>query len=208
MFKLTRKKVIAKDYLPPRPVMSLIPSESYSFPDHFTSTVTPSRKPKPDKVEAANTRKKPHIVALPDPEPEPELVVALEPDPVTAVEPDPVVATEPERAVAMEPVFESELMSEIWEPEVAEAKAPPPPPLPRPAPRPPQPVAPRPPAKMTPQAAVQVQPPRKPAPAPAQMRPVSPRPAPAPPKPAPTSARVVVPSRQSDFFEMFSEDGY
>src|SRR5438270_3805355 len=26
--------------------MSLIPSESYSFPDHFTKTVTPSRKPK------------------------------------------------------------------------------------------------------------------------------------------------------------------
>jgi hypothetical protein len=48
--------------------MSLIPSESYSFPDHFTTTVTPSRKPKEEekeKVEPPPT--KPRIVALPDP---------------------------------------------------------------------------------------------------------------------------------------------
>jgi hypothetical protein len=47
--------------------MSLIPSESYSFPDHFTSTVTPSRKQKEEgkeKVKAPPT--KPKIVALPD----------------------------------------------------------------------------------------------------------------------------------------------
>src|ERR1700738_4935191 len=49
--------------------MSLIPSESYSFPDHFTRTVTPSRKPKEEKVEAPP--KKPKIVALPDPLPDP-----------------------------------------------------------------------------------------------------------------------------------------
>lgn len=43
--------------------MSLIPSESYSFPDHFTSTVVPSRRQKKEKAQ-----KKPEIVALPDPE--------------------------------------------------------------------------------------------------------------------------------------------
>jgi hypothetical protein len=47
--------------------MALIPSESYSFPDHFTRTVTPSPKPKEEKVEAPP--KKPKIVALPDPAP-------------------------------------------------------------------------------------------------------------------------------------------
>jgi hypothetical protein len=52
--------------------MSLIPSESYSFPDHFTSTVVPSRRQKKEKAE-----KKPEIVALADPELE---IVAL-PDP-------------------------------------------------------------------------------------------------------------------------------
>jgi len=31
--------------------MSLIPSESHSFPDHFTSTVVPSRRPKKAKPE-------------------------------------------------------------------------------------------------------------------------------------------------------------
>ena len=50
--------------------MSLIPSESYSFPDHFTSTVTPSRKPKEEKKEKVEASpKKPKIVALPDPAP-------------------------------------------------------------------------------------------------------------------------------------------
>lgn len=54
--------------------MSLIPSESYSFPDHFTSTVTPSRKPKNAEREAAaidTRRQKPSIVALPNPKPRP-----------------------------------------------------------------------------------------------------------------------------------------
>ena len=50
--------------------MSLIPSESYSFPDHFTSTVVPSRRQKKEKPQADKAREKPTIVALPDPEPE------------------------------------------------------------------------------------------------------------------------------------------
>src|SRR4051812_33971812 len=55
--------------------MSLIPSESYSFPDHFTKTVIPSREPKQKKPQPEKIRPKPTIVALPDPEPEfePEL---------------------------------------------------------------------------------------------------------------------------------------
>ena len=88
--------------------MSLIPSESYSFPDHFTSTVTPSRRPKQEKPEPEKTRKRPAIVALPDPEPEP--VVAIEPDIDTGIVP------------------------EFWEPEVPEIKAAPPPPPPKPNP--------------------------------------------------------------------------
>jgi len=55
--------------------MSLIPSESYSFPDHFTSTVIPSPRPKKARPQPVleKARKKPAIVALPDPEPEPIL---------------------------------------------------------------------------------------------------------------------------------------
>src|SRR5438552_2040116 len=53
--------------------MSLIPSESYSFPDHFTKTVIPSRKPENVDAEqppVETRRMKPSIVALPDPEPQ------------------------------------------------------------------------------------------------------------------------------------------
>jgi hypothetical protein len=52
--------------------MSLIPSESYSFPDHFSTTVVPSRKPKNERAETEvqpARAKRPAIVALPDPEP-------------------------------------------------------------------------------------------------------------------------------------------
>jgi hypothetical protein len=50
--------------------MSLIPSESYSFPDHFTRTVVPSRKPKneqPGPASVERGRKRPAIVPLPNP---------------------------------------------------------------------------------------------------------------------------------------------
>jgi hypothetical protein len=71
--------------------MSLIPSESYSFPDHFTRTVTPSRRPKEGKPQAAavdKPRNRPAIVALPDPLPVPEPeIISEEP----AVEPPPVI---------------------------------------------------------------------------------------------------------------------
>ena len=57
--------------------MSLIPSESYSFPDHFTSTKAASRKPKAqaERMPVEPPRNKPAIVALPDPKPKPAPVV-------------------------------------------------------------------------------------------------------------------------------------
>jgi hypothetical protein len=74
MFELTRITGIAKRFGSHPLAMSLIPSESYSFPDHFTRTVTPSRRPKNAEPEAAPVemrRKKPSIVALPSPKPQP-----------------------------------------------------------------------------------------------------------------------------------------
>jgi hypothetical protein len=62
--------------------MSLIPSESYSFPDHFTRTVVPSRKPKNEQPEPAPLvempRKRPAIVPLPSPQMRPAPVVRRE----------------------------------------------------------------------------------------------------------------------------------
>jgi len=65
--------------------MSLIPSESYSFPDHFTVTKAASRnpKPEPEPVPLQPARKKPTIVPLPDPKPQPAPVVQRQnPEPV------------------------------------------------------------------------------------------------------------------------------
>jgi hypothetical protein len=76
--------------------MSLIPSESYSFPDHFSSTVVPSRRPKEEQTSAEKVRTKPTIVALPDPERES------------------LVATNP---------VESEVIPEPLKPEVPQIKA-------------------------------------------------------------------------------------
>lgn len=74
MFGLTGKVRIATRFGSHLQAMSLIPSESYSFPDHFTRTVTPSRRPKNQEPEAApieTRRKRPSIVALPNPKPQP-----------------------------------------------------------------------------------------------------------------------------------------
>ena len=105
--------------------MSLIPSESYSFPDHFTNTVVPSRKPKQEKP----PEDKPKIVALPDPEPEP-VIAAESPEPGILSE-----IWEPE-AAQIKPIPRSvaPVESEIWEPEIPQIK--PPPPAPRPVPNP------------------------------------------------------------------------
>src|SRR5438067_2380971 len=78
--------------------MSLIPSESYSFPDHFTKTVVPSRKPKKEEPQPApvETRQRPAIVPLPNPRPQPAPMVRREnPEPVgdkaTAPAPNPAL---------------------------------------------------------------------------------------------------------------------
>jgi len=70
--------------------MSLIPSESYSFPDHFTRTVVPSRKPKneePEPVPLETRRKKSAIVPLPDPEVRPPTAPRLNPEPIRSKTP-------------------------------------------------------------------------------------------------------------------------
>jgi len=76
--------------------MSLIPSESYSFPDHFTRTVVPSRKPKneePEPVPLETRRKKSAIVRLPDPEVRPPTAPRINPQPIRSKAP--VVAPNP-----------------------------------------------------------------------------------------------------------------
>jgi hypothetical protein len=69
--------------------MSLIPSESYSFPDHFTSTRAASRRatnaePEPEEEFIEPAPEKPAIVALPNPKP--QLAPAPKPRPVVAKE--------------------------------------------------------------------------------------------------------------------------
>jgi hypothetical protein len=75
MFELTGKIGIAKRFGSHPQAMSLIPSESYNFPDHFTRTVTPSRRPKnaePETAPVEMRRTKPSIVAFrPKPQPAP-----------------------------------------------------------------------------------------------------------------------------------------
>src|SRR5260370_981775 len=64
--------------------MSLIPSESYSFPDHFTRTVVPSRKPKnkePEPVPLETRRKKSAIAPPPCPEVRPPTAPRINPQP-------------------------------------------------------------------------------------------------------------------------------
>src|SRR6516162_6730227 len=98
--------------------MSLIPSESYSFPDHFTSPVAASRKPKnvesePEPVETR--RKKPAIVALPsrkrEPPPTPRPVMGREdPEPVRrATAPPPRIFEPPVRKIALPPTFKAKV---------------------------------------------------------------------------------------------------
>src|SRR6266568_722514 len=95
--------------------MSLIPSESYSFPDHFTSTVIPSRKPKnaePEPAPPEARRKKPSIVALPNPKPQPAPAAIREnPEPgrtqARAPAPKPVPVAKVPRPAQAPTVFEN-----------------------------------------------------------------------------------------------------
>jgi hypothetical protein len=208
--------------------MSLIPSESYSFPDHFTSTVVPSRRPKKAKPEPVleKARKKPAIVALRDPEPESVLSQngngEMEMEPIEVpVAPVPVARPNPAlRRVHAPPTLEPKVRWNNRTPAMDPARAhnnngngagdv-----LPRaqnvismkpakPA-RPPQPASP----PMMMRAPIQKAPP---APAPPKVMPVQrdmrPAQAPAAPQPKPKTAAPVVSNPQTDFFEMFAESG-
>ena len=68
--------------------MSLIPSESYSFPDHFTRTVVPSRKHEaPEPVPLETRRKRSAVVPLPDPEVRPPTAPQINLDPIRSKTP-------------------------------------------------------------------------------------------------------------------------
>lgn len=91
--------------------MSLIPSESYSFPEHFRKTVAASRKqkniePKPEPEMIEPVRKRPALVALPNPKPR----VVAKPQPVAKPEPvlEPESLVMPETGIGSEPMAESE----------------------------------------------------------------------------------------------------
>lgn len=96
--------------------MSLIPSESYSFPDHFTNTIAGSRKPKntepePEAEPVEPPRKKPTIVALPNPKPQPApppVAARQNPEPVRKVAPPPPAPNPALRRAAAPPPRVSE----------------------------------------------------------------------------------------------------
>ena len=108
--------------------MSLIPSESYSFPDHFAITRGAAPKPKvvepePELEEVQPPAQKPAIVALPNPKPRPEPapipVVAKEnvlpvpkiappiPNPALrrSAAPPPRIPAPPVRKIALSPIL-------------------------------------------------------------------------------------------------------
>lgn len=98
--------------------MSLIPSESYSFPEHFRKTVAASRKqkniepePEPEMIEPV--RKRPALVALPNP----KLRVVAKPQPVA--KPEPVIAKEIPKPVP-------KIAPRVPNPALRRASAPPP----------------------------------------------------------------------------------
>jgi hypothetical protein len=114
--------------------MSLIPSESYSFPDHFTKTVAGSRKqknaePEPESEPVEPPRRKPTIVALPNPKPQPApapVAVRQNPEPVCkatppapnpalrrAAAPPPRVSEPPIRKIALPPSLKPKVR---WKP--------------------------------------------------------------------------------------------
>ena len=84
-FGLTGRIGIDKRFASHLQAMSLIPSESYNFPDHFTRTVVPSRKPKneaPEPVPLETRRKRSAVVPLPDPEVRPPTAPQINLEPI------------------------------------------------------------------------------------------------------------------------------
>jgi hypothetical protein len=218
--------------------MSLIPSESYSFPDHFTRTVTPSRRPKEERLQAAaveKPRKRPAIVALPDPPPvEPE-IISEEP---AAETPPPVVEPVRSKAPPPNPALRRATAPPPRIPETPMRRIPLPPTLKpkvrwnnRAAPMDPPPVRNNgngggtirgvpemPPAQnVIPMKTAKVTRPLGPSPPPAQIMHEQVQ-VPSKPVPVATETRpfqslprkprpAVVPNPQADFFEMFAEEG-
>jgi len=89
-FGLTGKIGIDKRFASHLQAMSLIPSESYNFPDDFTRTVVPSRKPKneaPEPVPLETRRKRSAVVPLPDPEVRPPTAPQINLDPIRSKTP-------------------------------------------------------------------------------------------------------------------------
>jgi hypothetical protein len=89
-FGLTGRIGIDKRFACHLQAMSLIPSESYNFPDHFTRTVVPSRKPKneaPEPVPLETRRKRSAVVPLPDPEERPPTAPQINLDPIRSKTP-------------------------------------------------------------------------------------------------------------------------
>lgn len=209
--------------------MSLIPSESYSFPDHFTRTVVPSRKPKeaePEPVPLETGRRTPAIVPLADPEAPPAPVLQREkvdasrnnapvavPNPALrrANAPPPRIPEAPLRKVPPPPSLKPKVRSNTRAPAMDSAPtldngAPPVPAVAPPA-----------------QNVIPMKPARAPRPAPppetlAPENPVSvPTPKPisvartAPPAQARTAPELprtaATSNRQADFFEMFAQTG-
>jgi hypothetical protein len=208
--------------------MSLIPSESYSFPDHFTTTVIPSRKP-PEPAPVDTRQKKRSIVALPSPKPQPAPATSPEnseavrskptvPVPNPALRrvsaPPPRIPEVPVRKIALPPSLKPKVRWNMRAPAMDTA------PvvhndgeqLSREAPMPPA------------QNVIQMKPARPPRPPRVMPPPESLVPQnPVPPRPKPTAVakptqpaqaqipesphRVAVSNPQADFFEMFAQSG-
>src|SRR6266404_8921221 len=91
-FGLTEKIGIDKRFASHLQAMSLIPSESYNFPDHFTRTVVPSRKQKnetPEQEPLETRRKRSAVVPLPDPEVRPPTAPQINLEPIRSKTPVP-----------------------------------------------------------------------------------------------------------------------
>ena len=89
-FGLTGKIGIGKRFASHLQAMSLIPSESYNFPDDFTRTVVPSPKPKNEAAEPVpleTRRKRSAVVPLPDPEVRPPTAPQINLEPIRSKTP-------------------------------------------------------------------------------------------------------------------------
>jgi hypothetical protein len=232
MFELTGKVRTATRFGSHLQAMSLIPSESYSFPDHFTRTVTPSRRPKneePEAVTVETRRKKPSIVALPSPKPQPAPVATPKnpeavrtkpavplPNPALrrASAPAPRIPDAPVRKIALPPSLKPKVRWNMRAPAMDPA-----PvanhdvePLPNEAPLPPthnviqmKPARQaRPPRMMPPPENTVSQNPVPPSPRPMAVAKLT---RPAQPQIAESSGPVVVSNPQADLFEMFAQSG-